>query len=72
MLGTTGQTGGDTQLYPLFTNKEQLIDNEMFSGSLGCSGVQDPGGVRKASSRLQTLNFRISEYSLFKEKENGR
>lgn len=61
-----------TQVYHLFTNKEQLIGNEMFSGSLSYSGVQDPGGVRKASRRVQTLNFRISEFSLFKEKVNGR
>lgn len=66
-----GPTRSDTQLNLLFTNKE-LVEDVIISSSLGCSDhaiveLKILRGVRKESSRVQTLDFRRADVVLFRE-----
>ncbi|GAB0205000.1 hypothetical protein GRJ2_002965600 [Grus japonensis] len=56
----------------VLTNKEGLVDNVKLKGSLGCSGHEMVEfkilrAVRRALSKLTTLDFRRADFGLFRD-----
>ncbi|GAB0178027.1 hypothetical protein GRJ2_000268000 [Grus japonensis] len=69
-------TGGEMLRDPLLTNMDELIRDVKTGGSLGCSNhalveftiLRNMGQLR---SRIRTLNFRRTNFQLFKELVDG-
>jgi len=56
----------------VLTNKETLVGNVKFKGSLGCSAQEIVEfkiirAVRSMHSKLTTLNFSTADFSLFRD-----
>ncbi|PKU41354.1 pecanex-like protein hypothetical protein [Limosa lapponica baueri] len=66
---TCGKMRRGAILEPVLTSKDGLVDNVKPKGSLGCSDhemVELLRAVRRAHSKLTTLDFRRADFDLFR------